>query len=149
MSCLKKKLYANFETQPPAMFLFLGFHKSGLIKSCSCSYDRSVSMQHSTVLRCLVQVLYPPQKFGHPSFWNDWSYDIKICGTDISFSSMTFLLNFIIVCQLIQKLIGGVGGWGDRQTGSWCHKPTFFLPLGRKVNFKCIIVSVWGFRFRC
>jgi hypothetical protein len=54
-----------------------------------------------------VQVLHPPQKFERPSFWNGWSYGIKKYGVEVTFNGMTFLLNFIKICQLVQKLLGG------------------------------------------
>jgi hypothetical protein len=41
----------------------------------------------------LVQVLYTPQKFERPSFWNGWSYEIKHYGVEVTFNCMNFLLN--------------------------------------------------------
>jgi hypothetical protein len=63
------------------------------------------------VLHWLVEVLHPPQKSERLPFWNRYSYDIKNDGIEAMFNCMTSLLNFIKICQLVQKLIGGT----DRQ----------------------------------
>jgi hypothetical protein len=59
------------------------------------------------VLRWLVQVLHSPQKFERPPFWIGCSYSIKNYGIEVIFNAMTFLLIFIKIYQLVQKLIGG------------------------------------------
>jgi hypothetical protein len=58
------------------------------------------------VLRLLVQVLHPPQKFERPPFWNGCSYGIKNYGVEVTFNGMTSLLNFIKIYQLVQKFMG-------------------------------------------
>jgi hypothetical protein len=51
------------------------------------------------------------QKFERLPFWNGCSYSIKNYGVEVSFNSITSLLNLIKIYQLVQKLIEG-----DRQT---------------------------------
>jgi hypothetical protein len=67
-----------------------------------------------------VQVLHTSQKFERPPFWNVRRYGIKKYGVEVTFSGMTFLLNFIKIYKLVQKLFGGhthTDGQTDRQTG--------------------------------
>jgi hypothetical protein len=91
---------------------------------------RSISIQNFMVLRWLVQVLHPPQKFERPPFWNSWRYGIKKYGVEVTFNGVTSLLNFIKIYQLVQKLLGGT----HRQTDWWSHKTHF--PLKGKGRLK-------------
>jgi hypothetical protein len=45
-------------------------------------------MQNVMVLRRLVQVLHPPQKFERPPFSNGYSYGIKNYGVEAAFNGM-------------------------------------------------------------
>jgi hypothetical protein len=47
------------------------------------------------------------QMFESPSCWNYYSHGIKNYGVEVTFNDMTSLLNFIKICQLVKKLIGG------------------------------------------
>jgi hypothetical protein len=57
------------------------------------------------VLRLLVQILYPSQKYESPPICNDCSYSIKNYGIEVIFNGNVTTLNFIKIYQLVQKLI--------------------------------------------
>jgi hypothetical protein len=77
---------------------------------------RSISIQNLMVPCWLVQVLHPPQKFECQPFWNGWRYGIRKYGVVVTFNGMTFLLNFIKIYQLVQKLLGDTRRQTDRRT---------------------------------
>jgi hypothetical protein len=83
----------NFKFRPLSTFVFLGFHRNYVIKVV----HHSKICQHttSTIPRWLVQGLHPPKKFGHPPFWNGWSYWTKIYQVEVISSGLASLLNFI------------------------------------------------------
>jgi hypothetical protein len=78
------------------------------------------------VLRWLVHVLHPPQKFERPPFWYGCSYGIKKYGVEVIINGMTSLLNFIKFYHLLQKLIVGT----DRQM---VISLAYIFPLGKKL----------------
>jgi hypothetical protein len=77
----------------------------------------SIRIQNFMVLRWLVQVFHPPQKFECAPFCNGCSYSIKNYGVEVTFNRNVSVLNFIKICQFVQKLLGGT----DTQTGWWSH----------------------------
>jgi hypothetical protein len=82
------------------------------------------------VLRWLVQVLQPHQKFERPPLWNGCSYDIKNYGVEVTFNGMTFLLHFLKIYQLVQKLIL------VRQTERIMSSLASFFSLGKVSRLK-------------
>jgi hypothetical protein len=78
----------------------------------------------------MVQVLYSPQKFECPSFWNGCSYSSKKYGIGVTFNGMPSLLNFIKIYQLLQKLNGGT----DRHIDRMVISLAYIFPLERKVG---------------
>jgi hypothetical protein len=54
-----------------------------------------------------VQVSHEPKQPKRPLFWNGWSYGIKKYGVEVIFNDMTFLLNFMVLYQLVQKPLVG------------------------------------------
>jgi hypothetical protein len=65
----------------------------------------------------MIKVLYPPQKFERPPFWNSLSYGIKKYGVEVTFNGITFLPNFMQIHQSLQKLLG------DTHTDRHTDKP--------------------------
>jgi hypothetical protein len=86
------------------MFVFLVSRKVVLVKICPSSEDIS-EYKMLIVLRCLVQLLHPSQKFERPPFWNGCSYCIKNYGVEVAFYGTTSLLNFIKIYQLVHTLM--------------------------------------------
>jgi hypothetical protein len=72
--------------------------------------------------------LHSPQKFERPPFWSGYSYGIKNYGIEVTINGMTSLLNFINICQLVQKLIEG------NDTDRMVILLAYIFPLGRKVG---------------
>jgi hypothetical protein len=98
------------------------------------------------VPRWLVQVLHPPQKFERPPFWNAWRYGINKYGVEVIINGMTSLLNFIIIYQLVQKLLGGT----HRQTGDLISLTFLFkesrlkkTELYKEINFRDVHYSLF------
>jgi hypothetical protein len=68
MSCRYKK-NVDFKFQPPALFVFLVFRKSALVKSGSSSEDPPAIQ--SFVISCsLVKILHPPHMLECLPFWS-------------------------------------------------------------------------------
>jgi hypothetical protein len=53
---------------------------------------RSVTVENFMILRWLVQVLHPPQKYVRSPFWNGCSYGIRNYGFHITFNGTAFLM---------------------------------------------------------
>jgi hypothetical protein len=71
----------NFNIQTAAMFVFFVLTKMVLLKVVHPL--KIISIQNFMVPRWPVQVLYPPQNFERPPFWNGWRFGDLI--------SLTFL----------------------------------------------------------
>jgi hypothetical protein len=96
------------------MFIFSASRKTSLLKNCSYSEDLRITTQRFIVSRWLVRVLHPPHMFECPTFWNDWSYESKNYGVEVTFNGMTSLPNFKNI-PLGSKVDGGTDTYTDRK----------------------------------
>jgi NADH:ubiquinone oxidoreductase subunit H len=55
--------------------------------------------------RWLVQILHPLQKSERPPFWTVEATRLKSYGVEVTFNGMTFLLSFMKIYLLLQKLL--------------------------------------------
>jgi hypothetical protein len=103
------------------------------VRACSTTDSSSSSYYYYIIARATVSVLIAvhckrflwffdfykmvlsPQKFERLPFSNGCRYSIENYGVEVIFNGMTSLLNFIQICNLIQKLMGG--RQTDTQTG--------------------------------
>jgi hypothetical protein len=51
-----------------------------------------------------MQVYHPPENFELPPLW---SYGINTYGAEVTFDGVVSILNFIKICQFVQKLLVG------------------------------------------
>jgi hypothetical protein len=119
----KNKMLLNFN-RPTCSYFWL-FARVVTLKVFILS--RSTSIQNFIVQCWLVKCLHPSQQFKRSTLWNGWSYRIKTCSVEGNFSCMTPLLSFIIIYQLVPKLIAGT----FTQTEWWYHKLMFFIQEGK------------------
>jgi hypothetical protein len=80
---------------------------------------------------------HTPQKFKRRPFWNGWSYQIKKCGIEVTFTATTCPPNFTKIHRSVQKLLVG-----DTQTGWWFDKPNFIFWVGWKWNDIVVVAHI-------
>jgi hypothetical protein len=128
------KQTVNYNIQTAAMFVFFCFWQKWSYQKLFILW-RSISVQNFMFPRWLVQVLHPPQKFERPPFLNGWSYGIRKYGVEVTFNSMTSLLNFIKIYQLVQKLLGEhIDRQTDGQTGDLISLTFLFKESRLKIS---------------
>jgi hypothetical protein len=105
----------NFNIQLAAMFIFFVFDKNGLIKSCS-SFEvlsvHKISCSHADWCKFCIHL----RRLNVRHFGMVKGTGVKKYGVEVTFNGMTYLLNFIKIYKLVQKLLGGGGGHTDRRT---------------------------------
>jgi hypothetical protein len=84
------------------------------------------------VLRWLVQLLYPSQKFERPPFWN-------VAGTALKIKASRSLSMVWYLYRISKENlpIGSKVDKGDKHTDRMVISLAYMFPLGRKVGLKC------------